>query len=645
MAAIPVPGIGNFQSVFNEVLGPSVSDISQYTGLELTDDKKAFVDLGSRLKSYSMENLSYFSTVMLPYLISKDIKKFKSWQIRFDKSGPGKNPIGGTANRFTYSVTAREASTERLGNSVNFSLIELMTDEGRYRASMAMDRLVDSFVETIAMIALLEVNAPEKTVDPLFYRPGKIQTTEDVLRVMEMEKNETFLSIKSDTELRALIDIKKAKMALLNGNQQPTTLMFNAAKAGLWKFGNSRTGEPGRAGKDAEGMFFSAKTFDTISDLKVVGIPMFPTDAESGSSTLLSHLFTCGNVMMYNEKKFAQIDAGTRRVINIFSQEANGHVELGLYELIDNLPNFNAAGVLDPNYYNGLKEDMFTNPGAAGVFVRCATWFEVDVKYFDQAFLDDNVARAGGAGFWGVDITRDSLKTLVRTFKRLPFNILIIKPEMVSETSPLTLLYEGVQLGRTLLAFNSETAGINAKDETFYAQINRDIGAAITDYFKRCNTPNVHIEHAISGNGHEFVTQDSWNIFKAQGKNVLGFSLLLAIVPLANNKLDTKTGWIDMCGKFRKMDHAPEWVGSELFIKRWRLESLKSKSSIPYLACCADPTKRLPNRVLYWGSQHIGPMPENGEFETKNRGHYGSIERSGDKLAREYGNRVKLVQG
>jgi hypothetical protein len=302
---------------------------------------------------------------------------------------------------------------------------------------------------------------------------------------------------------------------------------------------------------------------------------------------------------------------------------------------------------LDANYYNGVKEDIFTNVGAGGVVAVCDKWIDVNVKYFDQAFLDDNVARdvAAAAGFWNENITRPSLKALVKAHKRLPFNILIIKPEMVSETSPLTLLYEGVELGRTLLAFNTETAGINAKDETFYAQINRDIGAAITDYFKRCNVPNVHIERAVSGNGHEFVTQTSWTNFKNQGRNVDGFSLMAAIVPLAEHKLDTKTGWIDMCGKFRKMDHAQEWVGSELFVKRWKLESLKSKSSIPYLACCVDPTKVLPNRVLYWGSQHISQMPENGEFETKNRGHYGSIERSGDKLAREYGNSVKLVQG
>lgn len=635
MAAQPVV-TKPFPQKFNELF--SESGLTQYTGNEMSNDKQISYDFNIIYKDYSMESLSIFNTQILPLIVTDRIDH-RWWWMRFDKVGLAKNPIGGTANKITYSVEERKKSSERLGAGVEISLMELLTPEGRDRGLKSIQRLVSAFVETTAMKACEELAEKEPRVDVRFYTTNLIETDDQILRVMELEKNETFISIKSETGFFALIEEKKSQFAMLNANTLPDTLIYNAAKHGLFKYGNARTSESYRNGPESDGILFSAKHFEPINGLDVVGVPKFPTDQESGNMTLLSTQFAIGSVMMYDESKFQPVNGviTDKRVINIYSQQADGPVEISLEDIINNLSCWDEkTGNLHDNYKTDLigNDDVFKKSGG-GVVEKFG---DFDDEKVPSGFKES----AKTAGAFGENVTRDTLKTYVQKGMMLPFKVLLMKPNQLYETSPLIILKKGSELGNTVIAFNKETSGINAKNELLYVQCNRFIAALITDPFKRCIIPNVFIEKVISGHGAKFVDDALWKDFKLTGKNKKNFSIMTAVVPYSHNDLDTETGWIDMCGKFKKMSHAKAWVGSEAFVARYGLESLKSKQSLPPLACADNSTRKYPNRVLWWGAQTMGKMADTGIFQVNNMGHTGSICSRGDKAALDHGNQLKV---
>jgi hypothetical protein len=635
--ALPQP---TFQQKFGELF--SEAGLSRYQGNEMSNDKHLSNDFDMIYKDYSMENLSIFNTEILP-TVETDRIDHSWWWLRYDKVNVGKNPIGGTANKITYSVEERRKSSERWGNAVEISLMELLTPDGRERGLRSIQRLVSSFVESTAMKACLALDEPEPSADIKAYTSAPVESDDQLLAIINTEKDETFCSVKSETELFALIERKKARFALINANTNPDTVLMNAAKFGLLKYGNPRVNESYRNGPSSDGILFSASNYGDINGMKVVGIPMFPTDQESNHMTLLSKKFVTGSVMIYEETPMDFKDSVhvniPNRVINIYSQQADGPVTITLLEIIDNLSCWGKDGKLDSNVYTlGVcgKDDVFYN--------NKTRKFVENFEDFDEDKVADGFMEGAAYTKYKVEaFDKPNLKAFVQAGGMLPFKILLMKPYQMYETSPLIILKKGIELGRTVISFNKETSGINAKTEQLYVQCNRFIAAIITDPFKRFITRNVFIERALSGTGSKFVTQPIWDDFKINGKNPKNFSLMTAIVPYHHNRLDTETGWIDMLGKFKKLNHAEEWVGSQAFTAKYQLGTVKQQQVLPPLECVRRPgAKRYPNRLLWWGAQTMGKMAENGAFAVNNRGPTGSICSRGDKAALDNGNQLKV---
>ena len=639
--------IPTFQQKFSELF--SESGLTRYQGNEMSNDKHLSNDFDMIYKDYSMDNLSIFNTEILPKVESDRIDH-DWWWLRYDQVNVGKNPIGGTANKITYSVEERRKSSERWGNAVEISLMELLTADGRERGLRSIQRLVSSFVESTAMKAVLALAEPEPSADVRFYTSALVETDQQLLELLNLEREETFCSVKSETELFALIDRKKARFALINANAYPDTILINAAKNGLLKYGNPRTSESYRNGPSSDGILFSASSFGEINGMNVVGIPMFPTDQESGHMTLLSKKHATGSVMIYEETPMDFDSNGvhknnSERVINIYSQQADGPVAITLTDIIDNLSCWGGPNgeKLDTAIYDSKicgEEDVFMSKNNKPV-----TTFDLnDDTGFDKSKLPVDFKVKGLAA--NAAFNKTNLKTHIAAGGMLPFKVLLMKPFQLYETSPLIILKKGIELGRTVISFNKETSGINAKTEQLYVQCNRYIAAIITDPFKRCIVPNVFIERGgISGCGSKFVDDASWDAFKSSGVNKKNFSLMTAIVPYPNskNKLDRETGWVDMLGKFKKLSHADEWVGSKAFTAKYKLQTVKNTQVLPPLECVRRPgAKKFPNRILWWGAQTIGKMADNGAFVVNNSGATGSICSRGDKAALDNGNQLKV---
>lgn len=643
--AAPQP---TFQDKFNELF--SEKGLTRYQGNEMSNDKHLSNDFDIIYKDYSMDNLTIFNTEILP-TVETDRIDHSWWWLRYDKVNVGKNPIGGTANKITYSVEERKKSSDRWGNAVEISLMELLTPDGRARGLRSIQRLISSFVESTAMKAVLALDEPEPSADIKFYTSAPVETDNQLLELINTERDETFCSVKSETELFALIERKKSRFALINANSYPDTILMNAAKLGLLKYGNPRLNEAYRNGESSDGILFSASHYGDINGMKVIGIPMFPTDQESGNMTLLSKRFVTGSVMIY-EDNLMEFNANgicqnkQNRVLNIYSQQADGPVALSLLDIVENLSCWNQDGLLDRNIYTNDapvcgRDDIFYNAAENRVVLR--------INDFDPSKVSAEFTAGLTNVNFGDTITEPLTKARMLEYVSkggiLPFKVLVMKPYQTYETSPLIILKKGIELGRTVVSFNKETSGINAKTEQLYVQINRFIAAIITDPFKRCSVRNVFIERALSGTGSKFVTTEAWRDFKHSGKNKKNFSLMTAIVPCKNNKLDMETGWIDMLGKFKKLNHADEWVGSKAFTAKYELDSVKRTQALPSLECLRKRgVKKYPNRILWWGAQTMGRMSESGAFQVNNRGPTGSICSRGDKAALDNGNQLKVFR-